>query len=389
VDQRLPFLAESSARPACSAQALSSSRCAIDADTPAHPRPLTLQPAAQRDEAAIDSAGDVAASRKRATDRLPGAVHGHVVNSAPPRPAGWVTPDSRSRSRCRLGFRAIPRSSWPDGLPPAALQRAVRSCNLLPAVATAAYRRGLKTPGQPLPASRAKARARHRSVGAAGALLAGRLGGLPSSSVKFRTPFNFGCDHCNSGRPFSAICCRLARPHSGSWLLLFPGDGPSPPLATGTSRPSFTVVLERLIKAGAHGLVGLFIDAVFGLPASTIPIRHGTTLRWPGDGAGRRAGRRLRRGGAMTITVTESSRPRTKQGPWPPERSQFEMAKQQARIAGVNQQLVQPRPNRPGQVPAQATPEQKLEAARGFMDRQLQQMERNSNRRKRASGKLP
>lgn len=65
-------------------------------------------------------------------------------------------------------------------------------------------------------------------------------------------------------------------------------------------------------------------------------------------------------------------------------RGQYEMAKQQSQNPEVVEQLVR-QAEQSGQVPPQATEEQKLQAARGFIDRQLKQMEEQLKEAERAN----
>ncbi|APD48138.1 HpsJ family protein [Synechococcus sp. CS-602] len=147
--------------------------------------------------------------------------------------------------------------------------------------------------------------------------------------------------------------------------------------------PAFVqVVLERLISQAPMALVGLLL-MLFGSRLDH-PDQTRTPLRWLVMALAAVLAVALAVAVPLTITGDGELTTQNEQA-LAARRSQFEMAKQQSENPEVIQQLVQ-QAEQAGQVPAQATPEQKLEAARGFIDRQLQQMEQQLQQEERASG---
>ncbi|MCP9825077.1 HpsJ family protein [Synechococcus sp. EJ6-Ellesmere] len=141
------------------------------------------------------------------------------------------------------------------------------------------------------------------------------------------------------------------------------------------------MVIERLITQSPMALVGLLL-ALFGSRLDQTDPR--SPLRWLVAALAAL----LAIGLAVSVPVAISGdgvlTAKTEQT-LTAQRSQLEMAKQQSQNPQVLEQLVR-QAEQSGQVPPQATEEQKQQAARGFIDRQLQQMEQQFKEAERAQG---
>lgn len=130
------------------------------------------------------------------------------------------------------------------------------------------------------------------------------------------------------------------------------------------------MVIERLITQSPMALVGLLL-ALFGSRLDQSDAR--TPLRWLVAVLAALLAIALAVSVPVAISGDGVLTAKTEQT-LTSQRSQLEMARQQSQNPQVLEQLVR-QAEQSGQVPPQATDEQKQEAARGFIDRQLQQME--------------
>jgi len=197
-------------------------------NTPAHPRPLTLQPAGPTTQAPSDQ-----------------AVYSRPQPYAPPpgcRPAPRATliqllhrqqlsPDSSPRS-ARLGSPSRLSCLMACRQPACSEHTVCPACQPLPSC-TRRYA-GSNPSARPLHRFRSQA-SRHRSV-PPGATAAYRLG-APSSSVNSRTTIHF--DGPLQTSVVSAICC-VCSPHSV--FCCFSSVMASAALATGRNPPSFRLI---------------------------------------------------------------------------------------------------------------------------------------------------
>ncbi len=131
------------------------------------------------------------------------------------------------------------------------------------------------------------------------------------------------------------------------------------------------IVVERLVSQSPMALVGLIL-ILFGSRLDE-PQAGRTPLRWLVGVIAAVLAIALAVAVPVSISgdgVLSAESEQSLQA----RRSQLEMARQQSQNPEVLEQLVR-QAEQSGQVPPQATPEQKQQAARGFIDRQLQQME--------------
>jgi acyl-CoA synthetase (AMP-forming)/AMP-acid ligase II len=141
------------------------------------------------------------------------------------------------------------------------------------------------------------------------------------------------------------------------------------------------MVIERLITQAPMALVGLLL-VLFGSRLDQTPPR--TPLRWLVAALAALLAIALAVAVPVSISGDGVLSAQSEQA-LAAKRSQLEMAKQQSQNPQVVEQLVR-QAEQSGQVPPQATEEQKLQAARGFIDRQLQQMEQQFKEAERANG---
>ncbi len=141
------------------------------------------------------------------------------------------------------------------------------------------------------------------------------------------------------------------------------------------------MVIERLVTQSPLALVGLML-ILFGSRLDE-PQSLRTPLRW----AVAVIAALLAIGLAVAVPASISGdsvlTAQTEQS-LAAKRSQLEMARQQSQNPQVVAQLVR-QAEQSGQVPPQATEEQKQLAARGFIDRQLQQMDQQFKEAERAN----
>jgi hypothetical protein len=142
------------------------------------------------------------------------------------------------------------------------------------------------------------------------------------------------------------------------------------------------LVLERLISQSPMALVGLLL-VLFGSRLDH-PDQPRTPLRWLVMVLAALLAVALAVAVPLSITGDGALSAQTDQA-LAAKRSQLAMAQQQSKNPQVIEQLIR-QAEQAGQVPPQASAEQKLQAARGFIDRQLQQMEQQLKQEERASG---
>jgi hypothetical protein len=141
------------------------------------------------------------------------------------------------------------------------------------------------------------------------------------------------------------------------------------------------LVVERLVTQSPLALVGLLL-ILLGARLDH-PSEHRTPLRWlVAILAGILA---IALAVAVPVSISGDGvlSAQTQQS-LAAKRSQLEMARQQSENPEVLNQLVR-QAEQSGQIPPQATQEQKLQAARGFIDRQLKHMEQQFKQEERAS----
>jgi hypothetical protein len=143
------------------------------------------------------------------------------------------------------------------------------------------------------------------------------------------------------------------------------------------------LVLERLISQSPMALVGLLL-VLFGSrldhqdpPRSDLP-----PLRWLVMVLAALLAVALAMAVPLSIKGDGALTAQTDQA-LAAKRSQLATAQQQSKNPQVIQQLIR-QAEQAGQVPPQASADQKLQAARGFIDRQLQQMQQQLQQEERA-----
>ena len=146
--------------------------------------------------------------------------------------------------------------------------------------------------------------------------------------------------------------------------------------------PTFQQLLvERLISQAPMALMGLLL-ILLGCRLD-VPHEGRTPLRWLVAVLAAVLAIGLALAVPVTVSADGSITAQTEQN-LATKRGQLEMAKQQSSNPQVIEQLVR-QAEQAGQVPPQATPEQKQQAARGFIDRQLQQMQYQLKQEERSS----
>lgn len=142
------------------------------------------------------------------------------------------------------------------------------------------------------------------------------------------------------------------------------------------------LVVERLVTQSPLALVGLLL-ILLGARLDH-PNEHRTPLRWLVAALAAILAIALAVAVPVSINGDGVLSAQTEQS-LAAKRNQLEMARQQSENPAVLNQLVR-QAEQSGQIPPQATEEQKLQAARGFIDRQLKQMEQQFKQEERASG---